>query len=84
MSDLLVIFAPYMTFISFFISATFNLYLVSKNINWFVILFSNILLSVIMNFLGLGQFDIITQAVKSIGNYITDLFSSLLSALKFW
>ena len=83
---MLEIFAPYMLFISFVLTVLFNLWLISKNIHWLVIIIANLLLMVIMEFLNLAEYNflntIVDWLVDFFVNVIGGLFSRLWDAIK--
>lgn len=71
---MIAIFEPYFPFISFTIVIVFNLILFFKNVNWVILIVANLTISIILNFFGLGEYDLLTQFVK----FIIDLL------IKFW
>ena len=75
MLELLELFAPYMLFISFFVTIVFNLWLVSIKANWIVIVIANLLLMLIMEFIGLAEYNFLNQAVEWILDFIADVLS---------
>jgi len=75
MLELLELFAPYMLFISFFVTVVFNLWLVSIKSNWIVILIANLLLILIMEFLGLAEYNFLNKVVEWILDFIADILS---------
>jgi hypothetical protein len=76
---MLEIFAPYLLFISFFITVLFNLWLISKNANWIIIIIANLLLILVMEFLNFAEYNFLNQVVKwiiqTIGDFIVDLWN---------
>ena len=85
---MLEIFAPYMLFISFLLTVLFNIWLISKNIHWIVILIANLLLVLVMEFLNLAEYnflnkviellvDFLARIVKGILDFISDVISGL-------
>lgn len=75
---MLELFAPYSFFISLIISISFNLLLIFRtNSNWIVVIIANVLLSVVLNLMGLDQFDFLTRII----NTIMDLIISIMDAL---
>lgn len=75
---MLEILAPYSFFISLIISISFNLLLIFRtNSNWIVVIIANVLLSVVLNLMGLDQFDFLTRII----NTIMDIIISIMDAL---
>lgn len=72
---MLELFTPYLLFISFFITVLFNLWLVSKNTNWFVIIIANLLLILIMEFLGLAEYNFLNKIIELLLDLIGDIFN---------
>lgn len=71
---MLEIFAPYMLFISFLLTVLFNLWLISKNTRWFVIIIANLLLIVIMEFLDLAEYNFLNKIVDWIFDFLGGIF----------
>ena len=82
---MLEIFAPYLTFISFFITIVINVYLIIKvKVNWVMLLIANLLLTLIMNFVGLGEYDLITQIINFIVELVVSIFGGLKDVVGGW
>lgn len=81
MSDILQIFAPYLSFISFLVTLTLNIVLIYHKSNWYILIFANLLLTITMNMIGLGTYDFLTQFFTSIFDLLTDLFSYLIDMI---
>lgn len=81
MNVLLDIFAPYLQFIVFSITMVFNITLVYKRVSWYILIVANIILSLSLNFIGLGSYDLITQAVEYIVNILVDLVTALFNGI---
>ena len=80
---MLEIFAPYSFFISLIISVTFNLLLIFRtNSNWIVVIIANVLLSVVLNLMGLDQFDFLTRIFDTIVDIIVSIVNSLIEGIK--
>lgn len=77
MLELIELFAPFMLFISFFVTVVFNLWLISIKSNWIVILIANLLLVLIMEFLGLAEYNFLNQVLE----WIFDLIAKLISGI---
>ena len=78
---MLEIFAPYMLFISFILTVLFNLWLISKNVHWLVIIIANLLLMVIMEFLNLAEYNFLNRIVGWIVDFIVDIVAALFDKL---
>ena len=78
---MLEIFAPYMLFISFILTVLFNLWLISKNIHWLVIIIANLLLMLIMEFLNLTEYSFLNTIVDWLVDFIVDVIGGLFKAL---
>ncbi len=78
---MLEIFAPYMLFISFVLTVLFNLWLISKNIHWLVIIIANLLLMVIMEFLNLAEYNFLNKIVDWLVDFIVNVIGGLFSRL---
>lgn len=81
MTNLIDIFAPYLAFISFFITLIVNAYLIIKGTSWYNIIIANVLLSITMNMLGLGSYDFLTQAFSTIVDLLIGLFEALFEGI---
>ncbi len=78
---MLEIFAPYMLFISFILTVLFNLWLISKNVHWLVIIIANLLLMVIMEFLNLAEYNFLNRIVGWIVDFIVGIVAALFGRL---
>ena len=78
---MLEIFAPYLVFISFILTVVFNLWLISKNIHWLVIIIANLLLILIMEFLGLAEYNFLNRIAEWIVGFVIDIISGLFGKL---
>ncbi|HEY8362389.1 MAG TPA: hypothetical protein VIK77_05840 [Tissierellaceae bacterium] len=74
---MLEMFAPYMLFISFLITVLFNLWLISKNVHWIVILIANLLLILVMEFLNLAEYNFLNKIVDWIFDFIGGIFEKI-------
>ena len=77
---MLEMFAPYMLFISFIITVLFNLWLISKNVHWIVILIANLLLILVMEFLNLAEYNFLNKIVEWIFDFLGRIFRELLNS----
>lgn len=82
---MLEIFAPYLPFISFFITIVINLYLIIKvKVNWVMLLIANLLITLLMNYIGLGEYDLITQIIDFIVDLISKVFKGIRDVIGGW
>lgn len=75
---MLEIFAPYMLFISFLLTVLFNIWLISKNIHWIVILIANLLLVLVMEFLNLAEYNFLNKVIELLIDFISSIFTGIL------
>ncbi|MEM1973687.1 MAG: hypothetical protein QXN68_02735 [Thermoplasmata archaeon] len=81
MNPLLDMFAPYMLFISFLVTISINIWLISKNVHWIAIIFGNVLIMVVMQFFGLQNYDFLTVALNTLIGMIIDLFDTIIKSI---
>jgi len=79
---MLEMFAPYMLFISFLLTVLFNLWLISKNVHWIVILIANLLLILVMEFFNLAEYNFLNKIVDWIFEFIVKIFNAMWKAIK--
>ena len=87
---MLEIFTPYMLFISFILTVLFNLWLISKNVNWIVIIIGNLLLILVMEFLNIAEYNFLNKIVEwtfdfiggILGEFWDATFGGLIDAIK--
>ena len=72
---LVKLFEPYMLFISFFLTIIVNIYLISKNVNWIIIVIGNLIVILVLEFLGLDEYNFLNKVVEWILDFIGDLLS---------
>lgn len=75
---MLEIFAPYMLFISFLLTVLFNIWLISKNIHWIVILIANLLLVLVMEFLNLAEYNFLNKVIELLIDFLSGIFKGIL------
>lgn len=76
---MLEIFTPYMLFISFLLTVLFNLWLISKNIHWIVIIIANLLLIIIMEFLNLAEYNFLNKILNLFFDFLTKILDWILN-----
>ena len=74
---MLELFAPYALFISFLITVLFNLWLISKNVNWIVIIIANLLLMIVMDFLNLDEYNFLNRIVEWFMDFVGEIFKDI-------
>lgn len=83
--SLIDVFNPYLEFIVIFISLGLNLILIFKSgTKWSTLLILNIIISVILNFLNLGEYDPITIILTRLINIIRDLINGIFRGGNLW
>jgi len=78
---MLELFTPYMLFISFFITVVFNLWLIRLKLDWVVILIANLLLIMIMEFLGIAEYNFLNKVLEWIFDFIARIISGLFEGI---
>lgn len=82
---MLEIFTPYLPFISFFITIVINIYLIIKvKVNWIMLLIANLLVTLLMNYVGLGEYDLITQIIDFIVDLVSKIFKGIKDVIGGW
>jgi hypothetical protein len=82
---MLEIFTPYLPFIAFFITIVINLYLIIKvKVNWIMLLIANLLVTLLMNYVGLGEYDLITQIIDFIVDIVSKIFKGIKDVIGGW
>ena len=81
MQELLDLFAPYMLFISFLLTVLFNLWLISIKSNWIVLLIANLLLVLIMEFLGLAEYNFLNRVLEWIFDFIARIITGIFEGI---
>ena len=82
---MLEIFTPYLPFIAFFITIVINLYLIIKvKVNWVMLLLGNLLVSIVLKSVGLGEYDLITQIIDFIVDIVSKIFKGIKDVIGGW
>ena len=79
---MLEIFAPYMLFISFFLTVLFNLWLINKKVNWIIIIIANLLLILVMEFLNLAEYNFLNKIIEWLFDFISGILGGLIDKIK--
>ena len=67
------IFAPYLSFIIFFVTIVVNIYLIAKKADWVLLIVANLILNVVLAFFGLSPFEFIADMVAKLIEMIGDI-----------
>ena len=82
---MLDIFTPYLPFIAFFITIVINVYLITKvKVNWIMLLIANLVVTLVMNYVGLGEYDLITQIIDFIVDIVSKIFKGIKDVIGGW
>ena len=82
---MLEIFTPYLPFIAFFITIVINVYLITKvKVNWIMLLIGNLLVSIVLKSVGLGEYDLITQIIDNLVKWISKIFNGIKDVIGGW
>jgi len=81
MQELLELFAPYALFISFLLTVLFNLWLISIRSNWIVLLIANLLLILIMDFIGLAEYNFLNKVLEWLFDFILRIISGIFEGI---
>lgn len=74
---MLKIFEPYILFISFFLTVVVNIFLISKNVNWIVLVVGNLLLILVLEFLGIGEYNFLNKIVEWLLDFIGKILKGI-------
>lgn len=80
-TEIIQLLGPNAIFITGTIVVLLNLYLVFKGTPWLTLLIGNIIFSVIMNIIGLAEYDLITVLVTKIGEILVNIVKSIWNAI---
>ena len=67
------IFAPYLSFIIFFVTVIVNIYLIAKKADWILLIVANLILNIVLSFFGLSPLEFITDIVTNLMDMIGDI-----------
>lgn len=81
MLELIDLFSPYALFISFLLTVLFNLWLISIKSNWVVLLIANLLLILIMEFLGLAEYNFLNKVLEWLFDFILRILSGIFEGI---
>ena len=82
---MLEIFTPHLEFIAFFITIVINVYLITKvKVNWLMLLIANLVVTLVMNYLKLGEYDLITQIIDHLVDWISDIIDGIKDKIGGW
>ena len=81
LTSLIEVFDPYLLFINGLIVISLNLVLIFKGVNWIVIIIFNVLISLILNLIGLGDYDLLTQLIMGLVDSLIEIFKGIWDAI---
>ena len=67
------IFAPYLSFIIFFVTVIVNIYLIAKKADWILLIVANLILNIVLSFFGLSPVEFISDIVTNLMDMIGDI-----------
>lgn len=95
MFNLLEIFEPYMLFITMFFTLLINIILIFKGLNWIALIVGNVIVIIVFELMGVGEYNfinvvmgyimqIVGDLISSVIDGIGDFISGIIDSLKFW
>ena len=73
-------FEPYMAFISFFITILLNVWLISKKVDWIILLIGNLIIILVFQFFGLSEYNLLNKIVEWFLDFIGNLLKGIWDA----
>lgn len=80
-TEIMDLIGPSAIFITGTIVVLINLYLVFKGVPWLTLLIGNFIFSVIMNIIGIAEYDLITVLATKIGEVLVNIVQSIWDAI---
>ena len=80
-TEIMQLIGPSAIFITGTIVVLLNLYLVFKGTPWLTLLIGNFIFSVVMNIIGLAEYDLITVLATKIGEVLVNIVKSIWDAI---
>ena len=78
MLGLMEIFSPYLLFINGFIVIVLNIILIMRGAsNIWTIIILNVIIAILMNVIGLGEYDLLTKIVTELVSIIINVLSAI-------
>ena len=78
MLGLMEIFSPYLLFINGFIVIVLNIILIMRGVsNIWTIIILNVIIAILMNVIGLGEYDLLTVIVTELVSIIIDVLLAI-------
>lgn len=68
------IFAPYLPFITFLLTITLNIWFLTRGWDWIKLLIANIIIIILFQAIGIGEYNFITVIVR----YLTDIITEVI------
>ena len=78
---MLEIFAPYVSFISFFITIIVNILLIKNNVNWVILIVGNMIVALLLSYFGLAEYNFLGKIISEIGTIIVEIAKSIFKAI---
>lgn len=75
--NLLELFKPYISFITFFITILINIYLLLKGINWISLLIGNLIIILVFEFLNIAEYNLLNQIIEFIIDFIGGIIKGI-------
>ena len=73
-------FEPYMAFISFFITILLNVWLISKKVDWIILLIGNLIIILVFQFFGLSEYNLLNKIIEWLLDFIGNLLKGIWDA----
>ena len=80
-TEIMDLIGPSAIFITGTIVVLLNLYLVFRGTPWITLLIGNVIFTVIMNIIGLAEYDLITVLATKIGEVLVDIVTSIWNSI---
>lgn len=74
---MLDIFTPYLIFLTFLLAIIINVILLKFRVNIWGILIANVILTLVLNFIGLKPYDFISQIVTQLIDILVDIVKAI-------
>ena len=78
--SIIEMFEPYLAFISFFITIILNVWLISKKVDWIILLIGNLIIILVFQFFGLSEYNLLNKIIEWLLKFIGDLLKGIWDA----
>ena len=78
--SIIEMFEPYMAFISFFITILLNVWLISKKVDWIILLIGNLIIILVFQFFGLSEYNLLNKIIEWLLDFIGNLLKGIWDA----